>query len=70
MEIPNQNDLDLEKFIRFMASCLKAGISSDNHILDVYEWALQNNYIRNDKYDELAKKFLLNSKPTTIMIGE
>ena len=48
--------LTLEKQILFMASCLKGGLTSDNHILDAYEWALQNNYYGNDKYDDLAKK--------------
>ncbi len=38
-----------------MASCLKAGLISDNQILKAYEWAIQNNNFRNDKYDELAK---------------
>ena len=42
MEIPSQNDLKLEKLVLFMASCLKAGLTSDNHILDAYEWAPQN----------------------------
>ena len=56
MDELNHNNLELEKRVLFMASCLKAGLTSDNHILDAYKWASQNNYIRNDKYDDLAKK--------------
>ena len=56
MKGPSHNKLDLEKRISFLASCLKAGLTSDNHILDAYEWASQNKHIRKDKYDELAKK--------------
>ena len=53
---PSHNKLDLEKRISFLASCLKAGLTSDNHILDAYKWASQNKHIRNDKYDKLARK--------------
>ena len=49
-----------------MACCLKSGLTSDEQILQAYEWALINNYINNNKYsindlvDKISKKFQTN----------
>ena len=48
--------LTLEKQILFMASCLKGGLTSDEYILNAYDWAIRNKYFGTDKYDDLAKK--------------
>ena len=56
IKVQNDKNLSLEKQILFLASCLKGGLTSDKQILNAYEWALENNYIRNDKYDDLAQK--------------
>ena len=56
IKVQNGKNLSLEKQILFLASCLKGGLDPDKQILNAYEWALKNNYIRNDKYDDLAKE--------------
>ena len=47
-------NLTFEKQILFMASCLKGGLTSDEHISNAYDWAIRNKYFGTDKYDELA----------------
>ena len=63
---PKDIENQFENFILFMACCLKSGLTSDEEILQAYEWALISNYINNDKYsindlvDKISKKFQTN----------
>ena len=56
----------LKKQILFIACCLKGGLISDEQILNAYDWALENNYLINDKYNinELAEKISKQFKST------
>jgi len=48
----------LIKRILFIVCCLKGGLTSDEQILNAYNWALENKYKINDKYNvnDLAEK--------------
>ena len=56
----------LKKRTLFIAYCLKGGLTSDEQILNAYNWALKNKYLRNDKYKvkELSKNISNQFKST------
>ena len=62
----NISDEVLKKQILFIACCLKGGLIYDEEILNAYDWALENNYLKKDNYNinELAKKISIQFNST------
>ena len=52
--IDYQKTLGLKSGCNFMACCVIGGLTTNAQIMKAHEWALKNNYIRNDNYVNMS----------------